>query len=101
MVHALLFQKKQNRLFVEPKQSCAKKKNCNKVCHVCQMNLRIEYTNMKSCINNLFKPSLRSNSFDVIWEKKLTDVVGNNVKNRLGSSQLACSVCIRKNSKVL
>ena len=72
--------KKQNRLFVKPKQRCAKKKNCNKVCHVCQVNLRIEYTNMKSCINNLFKPSLRSNSFDVIWEKKLTDVVGNNVK---------------------
>lgn len=42
---------------------------------ICQ----IEYSNMKSCVNNLFKPSLRSNSFD-IWEEKLTDVVGNNVK---------------------
>lgn len=75
---------------VKPNWSCAKKKkkNCNKVCHVCQLNLRIKYSNI---------PSLRSGSFDVIWEKKLTDGVGNNTNNRLNSTQLAFTVCIRKN----
>ena len=72
-----------------------KKDNCNGVCRVCQTNLKIEYGNAKSCIN-LFKPSLRSDTFGVVWAERLREVVGINVNSFPGFSQLACSVCARK-----
>ena len=62
---------------------------------VCQTNLKIEYGNAKSCIN-LFKPSLRSDTFGVVWADRLREVVGINVNSFPGFSQLACSVCARK-----
>lgn len=52
-----------------------KKENCNKVCRVCQTNLKIEHGNTKSCIN-LFKPSLKSDTFGVVWAGRLREVVG-------------------------
>ena len=62
-----------------------KKDNCNGVCRVCQTNLKIEYGNAKSCIN-LFKPSLRSDTFRVVWAERLREVVGINVNSFPGFS---------------
>ena len=72
-----------------------KKDNCYGVCRVCQTNLKIEYGNAKSCIN-LFKLSLKSDTFGVVWAEWLIAVVGINVNSFPGFSQLACSVCARK-----
>ena len=80
----------------KPKRGRPKKRdNCNEVCRVCQSNLKIEYGNAKSCIN-LFKPSLKSDTFGVVWAGRLREVVGIDVNNFPGFSQLACSVCARK-----
>ena len=62
---------------------------------VCQTNLKIEYGNAKSCIN-LFKPSLRSDTFGVVWAERLREVVGINGNSFPGFLQLGCSVCARK-----
>ena len=57
--------------------------------------MKIEYGNAKSCINS-FKPSLKSDTFGVVWAERLKEVVGIDVNNFSGFSQLACSVCARK-----
>ena len=62
---------------------------------VCQTNLKIEYGNAKSCIN-LFKPSLRSDTFGVVWAERLREVVGINVNSFPGFLQLGCGVCAIK-----
>ena len=72
-----------------------KKDNCNGVCRVCRTNLKIEYGNAKSCIN-LFKLSLRSDTFGVVWAERLREVVGINVNSFPGFLQLGCSVCAIK-----
>ena len=45
---------------------------------------------------NLFKPSLRDDSFGVVWAERLRNIAGITVNDSVRSSQLACNVCLRK-----
>ena len=45
---------------------------------------------------NLFKPSLRDDSFGVVWAERLRNIARITVIDSVRSSQLACKVCLRK-----
>ena len=80
------------------KRGRPKKENCaNDVCRVCETNLRVKYgsSTSKSFVN-LFKPSLRDESFGVVWAERLRNIAGITVIDSVRSSQLACNVCLRK-----
>ena len=80
------------------KRGRPKKENCvNDVCRVCETNLWVKYgsSTAKSFVN-LFKPSLRDDSFGVVWAEGLRNIAGITVIDSVRSSQLACNVCLRK-----
>ena len=80
------------------KRGRRKKENCeNDVCRVCQANLRVKYgsSTAKSFVN-LFKPSLRNDSFGVVWAERLRNIAGITVIDSVGSSQLVCNVYLKK-----
>lgn len=80
------------------KRGRPKKENCaNNVCRVCETNLWVKYgsSTAKSFVN-LFKPSLRDESFGVVWAERLRNVAGITVIDSVRCSQLACNVCFRK-----
>ena len=80
------------------KRGRRKKENCeNDVCRVCQTNLRVKNgsSTAKSFVN-LFKPSLRNESFGVVWAESLRNIAGITVIDTVGSSQLVCNVCLKK-----
>ena len=80
------------------KRGRPKKENCaNNVCRVCETNLWVKYgsSTAKSFVN-LFKPSLRDESFGVVWAERLRNVAGITVIDSARCSQLACNVCFRK-----
>ena len=80
------------------KRGRPKKENCaNDVCRVCKTNLWVKYgsSTAKSFVN-LFKPSLRDDSFGVVWAERLRIIAGITVIDSVRSSQLACNVCLRK-----
>ena len=58
------------------KRGRPKKENCaNDVCRVCETNLWVKYGSCtaKSFVN-LFKPSLRDDSFGVVWAEHLRNI---------------------------
>ena len=80
------------------KRGRPKKENCaNDVCRVCETNLWVKYgsSTAKSFVN-LFKPSLRDDSFGVVWAERLRNIAGITIIDNVRSSQLACNVCLRK-----
>ena len=77
------------------KRGRCKKEDCeNDVCRVCQTNLRVKYgsSTAKSFVN-LFKPTLRNESFGVVWAG---NIAGITVIDSGGSLQLVCNVCLKK-----
>ena len=84
------------------KRDRRKKENCEKdVYRVCQTNLRVKYgsSTAKSFVN-LFKPSLRNESFGVVWAERLRNIAGSKVIDSVGSSQLVCNVCLKKSNLI-
>ena len=83
------------------KRGCPKKENCaNDICIVCQTNLRAEYgSNTGKSFMNLFKPALRNESFGIVWAVHLRNISGH--YGLVGSSQVACNVCLRKIKNLL
>ncbi len=73
-----------------------KENNCNEVCRICNLNLRVTYGDCgtKSCAN-LFKPSTRKETFGVVWSERLKNV-GFTLFNVTGVSQVVCNGCCRK-----
>ena len=74
------------------KRGRPKKENCaNNVCRVCDL-----WVSTAKSFVNLFKPSLRDESFGVVWAERLRNVAGTTVIDSVRCSQLACNVCLRK-----
>ena len=74
------------------KRGRPKKENCaNNVCRVCDV-----WVSTAKLFVNLFKPSLRDESFGVLWAERLRNVAGITVIDSMRCSQLACNVCLRK-----
>ena len=73
-----------------------KENNCNEVCRICQVNLKLTYGNFgtKSCVN-LFKPSTRKETFGVVWCESLKNL-GISIVDSPSDSQLACNGCYTK-----
>ena len=73
-----------------------KENNCNEVCRICILNLRVTYGDCgtKSCAN-LLKPSTRKETFGVVWSERLKNV-GFILLNVPGVSQVVCNGCCRK-----
>ena len=73
-----------------------KENNCNEVCRICNLNLRVTYGDCgtKSC-GNLFKPSTRKETFGVVWSERLKNV-GFILLTVPGVSQVVCNGCCRK-----
>lgn len=73
-----------------------KENNCNDVCRVCQLNLKVTYGNCaaKSCVN-IFKPSARKEIFGVVLSDSLKNVEIT-VTASNNDSPLVCNACYRK-----
>ena len=78
------------------KRPAKKENNCNDVCRVCQVSLKVTYGNCvaKSCVN-IFKPSARKETFGVVLSETLKNV-GITVNASDNDSQVACNACYRK-----
>ena len=70
------------------KRGRPKNENCaNNVCRVCETNLWVKYgSSMANSFVNLFKPSLRDESFGVVWSERPRNIAGITVIDSVRSS---------------
>ena len=83
----------------DEKKSCKrgrkpKENNPNEICRLCCVSLRVQYRNLKSCVN-LFKPPKREGFDHVALSDKLT-AIGISVSKSLKNSSVLCCPCARK-----